>query len=265
MIRNRTKPPRTVEPDPIEDQAPQVAQEEDLATLAEQHRAAAEQLRERASQQQDEAAAIIATAEQDAARIAAEARRRELALIAEATAAGRQAAELEQHATWLADAAAEEAKAVRADQRASDLQAERNTLAAEIADHDAVIGAAAAGRLAAEGKLTEARQAPDVRGIRENLAEIDAQDHLAASRTTDRAEAVARYGVIGDGTDAFPGLLAEALSAAGAHRRSARHILNQVWPDRPEAVQDRALADVNASLAALGTWAAAQQPAEPAR
>jgi hypothetical protein len=218
---------------------------DNLAAAAEDCSRLAAESRERASRIRDDAQNRLAAAEQEAARLVSEGRADLLASGAEATAADGEAAGLEARARSLAVAGAERASAEQADQRVHDLEAERARLGAAAAEAAARLGQLDAERRDAEGQLAAARARGDVEAIaaaRGRIGGIDDPAWLEAQQ----AAAQDRLAAIGDGGDI--GDLAEARGTASRHHQAVRVILNDLWPDRPEAVRDRALAELRGAL-----------------
>lgn len=245
MIRKKhTTPPGPIEAEQGEDQAVP----DDLATAAGQLHLDAEQARLRASQEHAEARAVVDAAEQEAARITAEARSKALAIVAEATAAERQAAALEERAQWLSHAAAGQDQAAEAGRQAGALTGEREDLARQITSLNGRLGELREEREDLAGQLGDARQAARVAEIAEVRARLSATDEAIAVLTGQREAVQARASQIGDGTASFPGELVQALSAAGRHRAEARRLTNLAYPASAQAIRDGALADVRGAL-----------------
>ncbi len=185
---------------------------------------------------------------QDAARITAQARERALTIVAEATAAERQAAALEERAQWLSHAAAEQVRAAEAERQAGALTGEREDLARQITSLNGRLGELREEREDLAGQLGAARQAARVAEIAEVRARLSATDEAIAVLTGQREAVQARADQVGDGSSSFPGELAGALRAAEQRRAEARRLTNLAYPDSAQAVRDRALADVRGAL-----------------
>jgi len=218
---------------------------DDLAAAAEDCSRLAAESREWASRIRVDAQNRHAAAEQEAARLVSAASASLLASEAEATIADREAAEFAARSRALAAADAEQASARQADQRAEDLEAERAHLGAA-AEAAARLGQLHAERRDAEGQLTAARARGDVDAIAAARARTGAMDDLAGTLEAQQAEAQDRLTAIGDGEDS--GDLTGARGTASRHHQAVRTILNDLWPDRPEAVRDRALAELRGAL-----------------
>lgn len=227
---------------PLADSAPPAA----LAAVAEQLRLIAEGARERASSGRAEADALVGDARSKAAGIIAAAEAQALDLRAEADRGEHPATVVEQRSSWLANAAAEQTRAVEAAQRARSLQDERDQLAAQIANLDSELERFQGHRRDADEQLAAARTDGDVEAVTALHGRLAAIGDLVASYTARRQAPQDRAQTIGDREGS--GELADTLSAARRHRGAVRHLLNQVWPERHEAAMDAAFAELQVTL-----------------
>src|SRR5487761_1482581 len=251
MIRKRSKVTDVGPADHDDDQAVETAAEtetvpDDLTAAAEQFRQAAHERRERASRARGESAARVSAVEQENARRLAEVKAADLATAADATADERTAAQLEERARYLTHAVAEHTQASEQLQLATDLEAERDRLT----EQDAKLAVLTAARDRMAGQLAAARQDADLNAARAAVKELRAQIatdvDIAAGLTSDQVAVRTRLAAIGDGSTNFPGALLKALNAAKAHTARARAAINAAYPDSPQAVADRAVAELRA-------------------
>lgn len=199
------------------------AQAEDEA--AAEKRAAAEAVLDDARQR---VAAIITAAEAEAS-----------PLMSAADAAERKSGQLAGTAQTLRRAVGQAAKAEAADAAVQALEEERAGLAATLADLGRRLAELAAERRQAAVQLEAATQLADLDRMTERRNRIGSIDDLAAALTAQQAPLQARLGAIGDGSlsPIWPQKeLYEARRVAGMDRRTLREMLNEAFPDRPEAV-----------------------------
>lgn len=255
MIRKRSKVTDVGPADHDDDQAVETAAEtetvpDDLTAAAEQFRQAAHERRERASRARGESAARVSAVEQENARRLAEVKAADLATAADATADERTAAQLEERARYLTHAVAEHTQASEQLQLATDLEAERDRLTEQDAELTAKLAELTAARDRMAGQLAAARQDADLNAARAAVKELRAQiatdEDIAAGLTSDQVAVRTRLAAIGDGSTNFPGALLKALNAAKAHTARARAAINAAYPDSPQAVADRAVAELRA-------------------
>lgn len=224
---------------------------EDAAESAEAHRQAAGEAAgladdgtaeaERIMTEARERAAVIMAAAEDAARVLAKS----------ADQARRQAGALEERTRFLGAATAGLTAEAGAEARADALEAEREQLAADVTELDGKLGGLAAERGQLDAQMTEARESGDLDALAALRSRDSAAAEVAASLTAQRGAGLARFAEIGDGTETFgthPLLtklppLSKAREDAEHARRSVRDALNMAFPERPEAVVDRAKAE----------------------
>lgn len=239
-----------IQPEPTETEST-AAEPDDLAAAAARCHENAARARELASERQATARSLITSAEEQAARIVATAQAEALTILAEATGAERREAGQTARGRQLDAAAAEATRAREADQRAADLAAEREVLAGQLASLDQKLDHLNAERQATELELGQARELADVNAITVARARLDGIADLTATLASQRTKAQSRTEQIGDGSDDFPGDLSDARKTASGHHGTLRGMLNELYPDRPEAAQDAAMDELQGALAGI--------------
>ena len=210
-------------PAPLEDLLADLADEDDLAALADRCQREGDQRLAEADEREAADAADQAMADQ--AKAAIDARRREdgQAAAAKVRTARSQGGKLGKWGSDLATAAAVAGRVREDEQEASRLEAEREQLAASTAALSAEDEQNTAAQRTADGQLAAARQAGDVGKVGDCLTRIAGHEHQAKWLAGQMQEARDRYAEIGDGTASHPGLLLEAREriASGAGRSPA--------------------------------------------
>ncbi len=206
----------------------------DIAALAGKLRSEAAQHLDAAASARAEAEAIVTRAREEAARMIADAETRQREMGHEASRLERQASSAGERAGWLANAAAEQERAITAELRAEDLEDERDGLGDEIAELDMAIGRARRDRQAADQQRSSAAIARDREAISAALLSIATIDEEIRAAEVQQSAAQARVDAIGNANG--PGELFDALTAGGRARAAVASILNAAFPDRPEAV-----------------------------
>lgn len=215
----------------------------DITAAAERDRQAAAAAAGRGDLARSEAEALMARAREDAARIIAEAEAAARPLTKAADAADNEAAALAGRAHRLDRAAGFAAQAGASAARVKTLEAERDDLAAKHADLGGRLAELAAERRGKEAALATARDDADLDLITALRTRLDAIADLEGTLRARQAQLTARLDAIGDGemSPIWPQReLAEARRVAGMDRRQVRAMLNDAWPERPEAVADAA-------------------------
>lgn len=228
---------------------PAEAVEETPAARAELMRGEAAGRRTGAHQARAEAGTLVEAARAQAARLVADAEAQARQLDAEACAADRQAAALEETAgRW---AAVDElgGRAREADERALLLAAEAEDVTAQdeaLARRVAELGEE---REETTRRLAAAREAGDVDQVGSLRARLAAVDEVAGVLAGQRGPLQARLQAIGtaDGI----GELAGELKTAARLRGEQRRLLNELQPDRIEALADELEACLLAQVAEL--------------
>ena len=237
----------------------------EVAAAAGRFRRASQLARERAEGDQAEAHRVMTEARAQVAEILRSAEAAASVLAKSAGQAARQAEALGDRSRWLVTAANETTKAEAAEDRADDLQAEREQLAASVTELDGRLAVLAAEREQLAARMAGARTVGDLDGLAALRSRDGAAADLAETLTAQRDAALARIAEIGEPDwphDPKPPLAA-ALRAAETARRSARQAMNATWPERPEAVRDALRDEAVATLDALrdsAAEAAARQP-----
>lgn len=215
----------------------------DIAAAAERHNSAAAAARARAGHGRYEAEKILTAARNEAARIMAAAEAQAGPLTADATEAEEHAKVLEEQGRRLTRGASYMAKAEKQEALIRDLRAERQQLGGRAAAAAEQLKRLAARRRELESQLGAATGADDLAvDLADQVARVaEAERQVTAERTA----ALKRFNEIGaEDWPHFPKPpLAEAVSLAYGPRRTAAEILDEVWPDRPEAVHRRELAE----------------------
>jgi hypothetical protein len=234
---DRIRPAAPATPDqPAGDSRPPSddAEPEQIAALAGQLRAEATEHRDAAASARAEAEAIVRKARQEAARMIADAETRQCDMGQEASRLERHASSAAERAGWLANAAAEQERAITAERRADDLEDERDRLGDEIAELDMAIGRARRDRQAADQQRSSAAVARDREAISAALLLIATIDEEIRAAEVQQSAAQARVDAIGNADG--PGELSTALVAGSRARAAVASILNAAFPERPEAV-----------------------------
>jgi hypothetical protein len=223
----------------------------DVTASAAAHRQAAGDAAGRAARDRAEAEQLLAAARAEAARIIGEAEAAARPLTDAAAIADRDSAELTVRAQWLGSAAAEAVKAEEADARAKALEDERADLSGRQAELGRRLATLAAERRDLEPQLGAARDSGDLDAMTSIRNRLDSIRDLEATLQAQRAPLIGRVAEIGDGTEtlathpllqALPPL-ARARQDARQARYTLRRILNDAFPDRPEAVADKGRQD----------------------
>jgi vacuolar-type H+-ATPase subunit I/STV1 len=244
---------------------------DEFAAAAERHRQAETQVREHAAHDQAEAEEILAAAKAEAARIMAEAEASAGVLAKSAKQATYAAGELDNRARSLDIAASKASDAEEAEARAAALEEERDELAAAAEGIDRRLGELARERQQLEAELAAATDSADLdvmTNLRNRLGSIADVVRLLTGR---RDAARARLKAIGDGTETFgthPALqalppLAEERRQADMARSGVIEVLDQVWPDSPQAVHRAAAKELRLTIEAQRQRIAEEAAASP--
>jgi chromosome segregation ATPase len=230
-----------------ETDAPEVpAVPDGLAAEIERLRTEAQQIREQAAQDRTGAQERVTTAREQAAALIKAEETAAHSAAQEAAAAERRAGKLDETVGFVAEAVARQAAAEEAADLASTLVAEQEDLGARIEGLDVRLTRLGEEQQEVTSQLEASRQAGDVDAItslRARLAAIgDAHTALSGQRET----AQQRLDAIDDGQDR--GELHDALRAGKRHTATARNLLNLAYPDRAEAVADRAATELLATI-----------------
>ena len=212
---------------------------ETIGAAAAKMAAEAQAAAESAAEDRAAAEAILDDARERIAEITREAGARMAPLTASADAAERKSGQLAGTVQTLRRAADYAVKAEASAAAARALEEERAGLAATLAGLGGRLAELAAERGQAAAQLEAATQSADLDDMTERRNRIGSIDDLAAALTAQQAPLQARLEAIGDGS--FSPLwpqkeLYEAQKVAGWHRRTVREVLNDAFPDRPEAV-----------------------------
>jgi hypothetical protein len=280
----KAEPVRVVVPECTDD-APDVttvltdnATTKQIAATAGRFRRAAELARERSDRDQAEATRIIDQARAEAARILGEAEAAARVLTESVRKARSEAGKLDATMRTLTAAAQRAADADAAAVRAQSLIGELNGLARDGQALEDKLAKLAAQRAEAVEKLAAARDSADLDAMGALKARISSADEASAPVRTARDAVLARANEIGTGNPPESGKqpreLTAALQLAERCRRDVRRILNEAYPDRPEAVLASASEELRLTLTAnlerIGEEYQAQQaeqkrPQQPGR
>jgi hypothetical protein len=236
---------------------------DELAARAEQMNAEADRGSDYAAEKRAQAQELIrATEERHAAEMAAV--RREAGEIGrDADRREREAHDLGERGRLLGHATATQRQAIDAAVQATALADERERLAEQMAELDDTLTRLRGEKQDADAQLTAARDSADVDLAAAQQSRVGTLEGVLATQTAKRSAAQSRFTQIGDGTDSFPGLLADALRTAQTHHLGVRRALNAVWPDRPAAVKDRQRAEWQAIIDAQYERIAEEAKAKP--
>jgi chromosome segregation ATPase len=244
---------------PLGDNAPST----EMTATADAMRAAAAEGCELARRERTEAGELMNAARAEVARILTEAETKARELSASAGQREQDARGLEARAGWLDTAAGIQGQAEEADAAAIALDDEHAELTAQLAELSPRIARLLSEREDVAGQLADARADADVDRATHLGARLEGLDGVLATLNGQHSAITSRLATLGD---ADGGLLGEAIRAAHGHHRDVRRILGDVWPDRPEAVRDRAVAELQAALEAnVARIADMQRGAQPQR
>lgn len=210
-------------------------------------REAVEQHRTRAAAARTEADTILATARAQAARLVADAETRARQLTADATAAERAAAPLAERATYLGHAEQLRQQISDAEHDVVQLAQEQQQLQETASRLDARLAELGEQRETTAALLAGARERGDVDQVTDLRTRLAGVDEVTGVLQGQHAAARARQLAIGEPTG-----LGEFAAAANAWQRltaELRRIENILDPERPEAVHDRLLGDLDAAIA----------------
>lgn len=220
------------------------ASADEITAAAERQRQGAASAVARAERDRAEAEAIMSAAREEAARIIAEAEATARPVGGSAAGAEHAAGALTESARLLGIAAVAAAKAAASAARVKALEDEREALTAQGAELGTRRGTLAAERRDLEAQLAMARDTADIDAMTGLRNRIDSIRDVETALTAQQQQRVApRLQQIGDGemSPLWPQKeLTEARRIAGMDRRSVREALNGAFPERPEAVADRA-------------------------
>jgi chromosome segregation ATPase len=218
-----------------------------LAAQAQELRAQAEQLRA-------ERDAALALAQQEAARLVAEAQQQGSELWRQAAAADSDAKRLEDRFSYLrrAEQLGEEIPA--AEQAVLALAQEADSLREQVEALDERLAQLGRERAETDAAALVATEAGDVDEVMAQRARLAALDDVVAALERQRGELQDRLAGIGDGTGR--GDLLDALSRLRARQAELRRMQNALYPDSPQAMSDRLAEDLRAGVAAMLTPAA---------
>jgi colicin import membrane protein len=233
--------------DATEPDAPEVpTATEDLAAEAERLRTEAQQIRERAAQERAEAQERVTKAREQAAELIKAEETAAHSMTQDAAAEERRAGKIEETAGFIAEAVARKAASEEAADRADALVDEQEDIAARIDGLDARLVRLGEEQQEVAAQLEASRQAADVDAITSLRTRIAAIDDAQTALTGQRETAQQRLDAIGTGQER--GELYDALQAGRRHATTARNMLNLAYPDRFEAVADRAAAEFQAVI-----------------
>ena len=204
--------------------------------------------RDYAAEKRAEAAELIRAANEQAAAIIAEAKDQAAELGRAADLREHEAHGLADRARTLGYAATRQEQAIAAASQAAALADEREQLTAQLAELDGTLAQLGAEKQDAEAQLATARSSADVPLAEAQESRLKALEGVITTQTAQRAAAQNRSTQIGDGTDIYPGHLADALRAAQARHGEVRKLLNTTFPDRPEARLDAARDELMGAL-----------------
>lgn len=231
----------------IPEYLPDSAPSADMTATAEAMRAAATEGRDFAARNRGQAHELMEAARAEVARIMNTAEAEAHGLGTAADRREREAHDLTARSEWLHMAAGVQDQAAAADAKAAGLEAELEQLGAELAETSGKLAQVLAKREEAAGKLAAAELKADTKRATSARASLNGVDGTLARLNGRHDDITARIAAIGD---ANGGLLADALRAAHGHHSHVHRILNDVWPDRPEARADRGRAERDALIEA---------------
>lgn len=218
---------------------------EDLSADAERLRAEAREIREQAGRDRAGAQAGVTEAREQAAALITAAETEARSVTREAAAGEYRAGQLEEIAGFVAEAVARQAAAEEAADLASTLVAEQEDLGARIEGLDVRLTRLGEEQQEVTSQLEASRQAGDVDAITSRRARLAGIGDARTALGSQLQAAQERLDAIGTGQDR--GELYEALQTGERHAAVARDMLNRAYPDRPEAVTDRAVAELEAA------------------
>jgi hypothetical protein len=246
----KPEPVRVVVPECTDD-APDVitvltghATVDDIAAAAARFRRAAQIAADNAERGQTEAQKLLEAAKAEVERIIAKAEAEARPLTEAATAEVKRAAQLSDRFRLLQRAAEVAASAEKAQSAFQAMRDERDQLAAKHAELGQRRSALGTERRGLEVQLATARDAGDLDTMTSIKARLAAIEDLTGTLAGQQAPLQQRMAEIGDGTETFtthPVLkklppLAEARRRAGMSRSDVSRVLDEAFPDRPEAV-----------------------------